>query len=85
MSHAREYPGQVHDGVERTFGPVMLKQRIDPRRVNGAVFLVSTDRHQEPRRARNRIGFAMRLTLLLCLAETDFMQANRPPSDALHE
>jgi len=67
------------------FALFKLKQRIDPRRVNGAVFLGLNGIVIKSHGGTDRIGFANAINIAVGLAETDFMHAIDRRLDALHD
>ena len=62
-----------------------LKRRIDPRRVNGAVFLGLNGIVIKSHGGTDRVGFANAVNIAIGLAETDFLQAIDKRLDALHD
>ncbi|WP_298912747.1 phosphate acyltransferase PlsX [uncultured Algimonas sp.] len=62
-----------------------LKHRIDPRRVNGAVFLGLNGIVIKSHGGTDRVGFANAVNIAIGLAETDFMHAIDARLDALHD
>ena len=62
-----------------------LKRRIDPRRVNGAVFLGLNGIVIKSHGGTDKVGFANAVNIAIGLAETDFMQAIDRRLDALHD
>ena len=62
-----------------------LKKRIDPRRVNGAVFLGLNGIVVKSHGGTDRVGFANAVNICIGLAETDFMGEIRTRLDALHD
>lgn len=62
-----------------------LRRRIDPRRVNGAVFLGLNGIVIKSHGGTDRVGFANAVNIAIGLAETDFMQAIDRRLDALHD
>jgi glycerol-3-phosphate acyltransferase PlsX len=67
------------------FALVKMKRRIDPRRVNGAVFLGLNGIVIKSHGGTDRVGFANAVNIAIGLAETDFMQAIDGRLDALHD
>ncbi|GLQ19128.1 phosphate acyltransferase PlsX [Algimonas porphyrae] len=67
------------------FALFKLKRRIDPRRVNGAVFLGLNGIVIKSHGGTDRIGFANAVNIAIGLAETDFMHAIDERLDALHD
>lgn len=62
-----------------------LKRRIDPRRVNGAVFLGLNGIVIKSHGGTDRVGFANAVNIAIGLAETDFMNIIDERLDALHD
>ena len=62
-----------------------LKKRIDPRRVNGAVFLGLNGIVVKSHGGTDRIGFANAVNICIGLAETDFTGQIKRRLDALHD
>ena len=62
-----------------------LKKRIDPRRVNGAVFLGLNGIVVKSHGGTDRVGFANAVNICIGLAETDFMGEIKDRLDALHD
>ena len=62
-----------------------LKKRIDPRRVNGAVFLGLNGIVIKSHGGTDRVGFSNALNIAIGLAETDFLQQIGDRLDALHD
>ena len=62
-----------------------LRRRIDPRRVNGAVFLGLNGIVIKSHGGTDKVGFANAVNIAIGLAETDFMQAIDRRLDALHD
>jgi glycerol-3-phosphate acyltransferase PlsX len=62
-----------------------LKRRIDPRRVNGAVFLGLNGIVIKSHGGTDRIGFANAVNIAIGLAETDFLHQIEQRLDALHD
>ena len=62
-----------------------LKRKIDPRRVNGAVFLGLNGVVIKSHGGTDRIGYANAVNIAIGLAESDFMSAIDKRLDALHD
>jgi len=62
-----------------------VKRRVDPRRVNGAVFLGLNGIVIKSHGGTDRVGFANAVNIAIGLAETDFMQVIDKRLDALHD
>ena len=62
-----------------------LKRRIDPRRVNGAVFLGLNGVVIKSHGGTDAVGFANAVNIAIGLAETDFLDAIDARMDALHD
>lgn len=62
-----------------------LKRRIDPRRVNGAVFLGLNGIVIKSHGGTDAVGYANAVNIAVGLAETDFMQEIDKRLDALHD
>jgi len=62
-----------------------LRKRLDPRRVNGAVFLGLNGIAVKSHGGTDRIGFANALNIAMGLAESDFQDAIDERLDALHD
>ncbi|MGB6231401.1 MAG: phosphate acyltransferase PlsX [Litorimonas sp.] len=62
-----------------------LKRRIDPRRVNGAVFLGLNGIVIKSHGGTDRVGYANAVNIAIGLAETDFMDIFDRRLDALHD
>ena len=62
-----------------------LKRRIDPRRVNGAVFLGLNGIVIKSHGGTDRVGFANAVNIAIGLAETDFLRQIDARLDALHD
>jgi glycerol-3-phosphate acyltransferase PlsX len=67
------------------FALFKLKRRIDPRRVNGAVFLGLNGIVIKSHGGTDKVGFANAVNIAIGLAETDFMQVIDERLDALHD
>lgn len=62
-----------------------LKRRIDPRRVNGAVFLGLNGVVIKSHGGTDKVGFANAVNIAIGLAESDFLHAIDERLDALHD
>ncbi len=62
-----------------------LKRRIDPRRVNGAVFLGLNGIVIKSHGGTDRVGFSNAVNIAIGLAETDFLHQIDQRLDALHD
>ena len=67
------------------FALFKLKRRIDPRRVNGAVFLGLNGIVIKSHGGTDRVGFANAVNIAIGLAESDFLHAIDKRLDALHD
>ncbi len=62
-----------------------LKRRIDPRRVNGAVFLGLNGVVIKSHGGTDHVGYANAVNIAIGLAESDFLEAIDARMDALHD
>ena len=62
-----------------------LRKRLDPRRVNGAVFLGLNGIAVKSHGGTDRIGYANALNIAMGLAESDFQEAIDDRLEALHD
>ena len=62
-----------------------LRKKLDPRRINGAVFLGLNGIAVKSHGGTDRIGFANALNIAIGLAESDFQKALDARLDALHD